>query len=222
MNSDALINWKKSRRSDCMAQSVFDDKYNVNTSCPIREARDGSGEMVPSIIENDKVVPGSTGFQNTAEPQIDLINNYLKEIITPEEYSFVDLGCGKGKVLLYNQVTGANYKELIGVELDEDLYKIAVANTNSIPGPIIYNKNLLDYELPENKCIIFVFNPTHINIWLEFLKNKTFNYDTIIVSVFGFGNCDENTFIVLDEPELKFGFTKIYEKDLIYFYRKNV
>lgn len=221
MNSDALDNFKKHRRSDCITYEDFDKKYGVNTFGPIRPARDGSGIMVPEILDNSNKFSNSNGFQNTALPQIDIVNNYLKENFDISKYNFVDFGSGKGKILFYNQINNIGYKSLIGLEIDPELYQISLENAIKIPGPKFYNIDATKYELPDEPTIIFVFNSFPINIWKDYLSNLNFNNDLIIVSIHGFGESNPYTLVVLEEPELSNGFTKIYEQDLIYFYKKS-
>lgn len=220
MNSNALDNFKKIRRSDCITYKDFDQTYGIDTAGPIRLASDNSGDYVPSGIPNKDKFMHSNGFQNTALQQVDEINKYLKENFDISKYNFIDFGSGKGKILFYNQINNIGYKSLIGIEIDPELYKISKKNSEVIPGPIFYNLNATEFILLDEPTIIFVFNPFSIDLWKRYLSQLNFNNDLIIASVAGFGEVNPYTLVVLDEPELEYGFKKIYENNLIYIYKK--
>jgi hypothetical protein len=57
IEEEDLINFKSIRRKDCLKQEEFDKEHNVTTFIGIKLAKDGSGEYVPTTIENrDKFI----------------------------------------------------------------------------------------------------------------------------------------------------------------------
>lgn len=80
------------------------------------------------------------------------------------DYTFVDFGAGKGKVLLM----AANYpfKEIIGVEFASNLHEIAEHNIANYRNEQKLCSNITvslddacNFRLPEGKCLLFLFAP---------------------------------------------------------------
>ena len=114
---------KQIQREDCLKYAEFDLKYKVNTYAPTTSIiEDAIVYTVPYFEENSYDIPGSTGYQPTANHWIDLINIYFKDQVN--EYKFIDVGCGKGKPIIYNIVNNAGYRGYLGIEIDPHLSKI--------------------------------------------------------------------------------------------------
>jgi SAM-dependent methyltransferase len=86
-------------------------------------------------------------------------------ISTPDAFTFVDLGCGKGRTLLLAAEHG--YGRVIGVDLDPDLVDAArrnveafEANTAIRPGVIkIFHGDAAGFTFPPDATVVFLFNP---------------------------------------------------------------
>ena len=151
---------KKIQREDCLKYKEFDLKYNVNTSAPTRQIVDNQIEQTaPWFEDNSEYFEGSTHYQPTATYWLDLVNDYFAEIAF--EYSFVDIGSGKGKPIIYNIVNSTGYKEYIGVEIDKVLSNIFESNIKSINANNAFSVNIdaLDYDYTKDKCIYFFAKP---------------------------------------------------------------
>jgi SAM-dependent methyltransferase len=81
-----------------------------------------------------------------------------------ERFTFVDLGSGKGAVLLY--AAELPFKKVIGVELSPGLHRIAERNIAGYRGKRIKCNDVESvcadaaaYALPPEPTIIFLFNP---------------------------------------------------------------
>jgi SAM-dependent methyltransferase len=81
-----------------------------------------------------------------------------------EAYTFVDLGCGKGRMLMI--ASELNFREVIGVELHPQLAAIASANSIKWAGggfarcPIrVQSQDAADIVLPDFPCVLFLYNP---------------------------------------------------------------
>jgi SAM-dependent methyltransferase len=80
------------------------------------------------------------------------------------EYTFVDIGCGKGRALMMASEMG--FRECVGVELIEDLAMAGRANlehfaaTGRARSPMrIVRADALELEYPQTPCLVFLFNP---------------------------------------------------------------
>jgi len=87
------------------------------------------------------------------------IFDYLKKEYN--DYFFCDIGCGKGRVLYL--ATRFGYKNVCGIELDEDLLKVAETNLQRAKAAELtirlVHTNALAFNFPNEKSIYFLFNP---------------------------------------------------------------
>lgn len=201
----------------------FDKTYNIDTATKtyIGKDYDGNVKMVPSLEKNNEKYPYSMGYQNTPFVQIDRINEILLKTPEIDSYKFVDVGSGKGRVILYNLSQNASYARYEGIEIDSMLHIKALTNIKNTNLNInkdveLMNVNILNYK-PENvPTVYFLFYPFESNIYKKFLeKNKDiFNSNkTIIVYV------QANYDLGLEES---IGLKKFYEENFIYFYKSKL
>jgi predicted RNA methylase len=83
----------------------------------------------------------------------------------PERFAFVDLGCGKGSVLILAARHG--YGRVIGVELDSSLVDVARANVAVAASELgerggvvqVVRADAALFELPEAPLVVYLYNP---------------------------------------------------------------
>ena len=137
--------------------------------------------------ENSSYFEGSTHYQPTANYWIDLINQYFKDKIS--EYKFIDIGCGKGKPIIYNIVNSVGYKEYIGIEIDpvlSEIFKKNLISVNSSNAKFL-NIDAFDYDYSENKCIYFFAKPFEkpiFDLFIDKIINDIIKVDCYLVFVF--------------------------------------
>ena len=80
------------------------------------------------------------------------------------DYSFVDLGCGKGRALL--MASELPFRQAVGVELHPELVRIANTNFNTwrAHGRAVCLTSILlgdaiAYALPPGPCLLYLFHP---------------------------------------------------------------
>jgi SAM-dependent methyltransferase len=81
-----------------------------------------------------------------------------------DKYTFLDIGCGKGRTLL--MAAALPFREILGVELDPNLARIAEENlaqsrdAGLTPPPTrILCADAANFDLPESPCLIYLYNP---------------------------------------------------------------
>ena len=79
----------------------------------------------------------------------------LMQSIPVEGYTFVDLGCGKGRVLWMARERG--YRNIIGVEFSH-LAKVARRNVRGM-GIAVFTEDAAGFDFPKVPLVIFLFNP---------------------------------------------------------------
>ena len=91
------------------------------------------------------------------------------------EFVFIDVGSGKGRALLL--ASHFPFKKIIGIEFSKSLTAIAELNLSKYPSENKSCKNIelicldaLDYELPDEKLVLFLYNPFHKVVMEKFVK----------------------------------------------------
>jgi SAM-dependent methyltransferase len=80
--------------------------------------------------------------------------------LQPERFTFVDLGCGKGRALLI--AAEFRFRSIVGVEFAPELCRIATENVRTSPESnrmTILNRDAATYTYPDTPLIIFLYNP---------------------------------------------------------------
>ena len=85
--------------------------------------------------------------------------------INKSDYTFIDLGCGKGLALLLALKVG--FKKVIGVEFSGELSEISICNlqkyiiNNKLTDVIytIYNQDVVEFKPPFGNLVFFMCNP---------------------------------------------------------------
>ena len=151
------------RRKDTLAEArplphPFDERYGVDTSGLI-----GGGEL-RSGHRNDVF---NTAYYAMAPSRFhSVMKLWLEDETHPaiENYSFVDLGCGKGRAVLMASEFG--FREVVGVELHDSLAAIAKANLAAWTAaertvcPVrIVCQDATEFVFPEGACLLYLFHP---------------------------------------------------------------
>jgi SAM-dependent methyltransferase len=74
-----------------------------------------------------------------------------------EIYTFVDLGCGKGRALLV--AATFPFKRIVGIEISADLCRIAHSNTKMIDRVEVVNQDATSFSFPPTPQIIYLYHP---------------------------------------------------------------
>lgn len=85
------------------------------------------------------------------------------------EFSFVDIGCGKGKALII--ANKFKFKEVIGYEINRQVYDVLCKNINKLNirnSQLIYDS--INADKIQNKSIIYFYNPFSENMTNDFFK----------------------------------------------------
>jgi len=100
----------------------------------------------------------------------------LRKLQLPRESNFVDIGAGKGRVVLIAAQYG--FRKVVGVEFSAALCAIARENVKSFsakksglsPMEIVEADATL-HHLNADDCILFMYNPFHEGVMKKFMDN---------------------------------------------------
>lgn len=111
---------------------------------------------------------GATATQST---DYHALASVFKEVEIKQSDVLVDVGCGKGRVILW--WIKNNIKNLIiGVELDSDIAESTSKNLSKYNNVKILNQNIIN-NVPEIGTIYYLYNPFDYNV-LEKFKREVF------------------------------------------------
>ena len=93
------------------------------------------------------------------------------------QYTFIDLGCGKGRAVLL--ATELPFRGILGIELDPTLARIATQNLthwqHTQPHPLPPTRILCDdaaaVVVPTTPCVLYLYNPFHATVVAQLLRN---------------------------------------------------
>jgi SAM-dependent methyltransferase len=154
--------WLKRRRRETPVEAKlrhpFDDRYEVETSglIPGEELRSGHRH---DVFNTAYYAMAPSRFQRVME-------FWLADESHPsiENYSFVDLGCGKGRAVL--MASEFRFREVVGVELHASLANIAEANVAAwksakrVICPVrIVCQDATEFIFPPGPCLLYLFHP---------------------------------------------------------------
>lgn len=108
----------------------------------------------------------------------------FKKLKFNENDVILDIGCGNGyMLLLLNKLF--NFKKLYGVEIDHNIFQICkknikISESNNI---YIYHKNVINFNIPKDVTVIYLFNPfDKLNIFCS-NKNELGYYNEVIKNI---------------------------------------
>ena len=131
-----------------MEELRFDQRFHVDTA-------QAPGQSVHDAGESHPYFP----------TKIAIFREVFSRLPLPyEQFTFVDLGSGKGRVLLL--ASDLPFKRIIGVEFSPELHEVAVRNIRNYRNPAQRSKQIQSvcadataFPPPDGNVVIFLFNP---------------------------------------------------------------
>ena len=93
------------------------------------------------------------------------LRKLLESCQFPPESTFVDFGCGKGKVLVIAAEIG--FKNVVGIEFSSQLCAVARSNIAKVLGEVpsstidIVHGDVVQYEFSGRENVLYFYNPFH-------------------------------------------------------------
>jgi SAM-dependent methyltransferase len=144
--------WLRNRRDPWMRPHPFDVAYGTTTNGVLPAWLLRSGDVADSHI---------TAY---AGCQPSCLRQALTTVPNPESYTFVDLGCGKGRALIL--ASELPFKRILGIELAPSLVSIVRRNARVIrkkhpkrTALEIVKGDATAVPLPEGDLVVFLYHP---------------------------------------------------------------
>jgi SAM-dependent methyltransferase len=139
-----LSNWKY----NCSSSNDFDRRYGTDTG--------GIEHLWKYKIGSPNARFGAS-YQATQEQELADAIDFLHEDL--QTFTFVDLGCGKGRTLLVASNLG--FKQVLGVEFVLELAEIAKANLAKmqIANAAVMHADAAEVQFSNNDTVVYLYNP---------------------------------------------------------------
>ena len=154
-----------------MPTHPFDLEHEVDTSGLLFAAELASGHAHDDHI-NAYWGTAPSGFRGILEEWQRALDGTPYGI---EDYTFVDIGCGKGRVLML--ASDAPFQRILGVELNPALTGIAESNLarwNGAPHLCsdieILNVDALAAPIPDSPVVLYIYNSFNLYVMLPLLE----------------------------------------------------
>lgn len=151
----------------------FDHRFDLDTvtAIPLKELKIESGTFKGSDDPRAyKPTPISAFSKAMAVLPRDL-----------REFAFIDYGAGKGRILLL--ALQYDFKRVIGIEFSKELCEIARRNvakyaqiTGTCPNVEVVNEDAANYELPNEPCVLYFFDPFGHDVMSIVLEKAAASY----------------------------------------------
>ena len=136
-------------------------------------------DTADNVLVQDLDVNNKTHANMYTPTSIKIFKEIMESLkINSEEYTFIDLGSGKGRVLLL--ASQYAFKRIIGIEFSKKLHIIAENNlkiyklkTQKDIAIELKCIDVKDYVFPNENCILYLFNPFDGYIISNILTNLT-------------------------------------------------
>lgn len=157
-----FLAWKIGNPS---GEDDFDIKFGVNTR--------GIIELDTLAIDSPNVVHG-VHYEETRLGDFAALMKHLA--VKFEDFSFIDFGCGKGRVLLL--AADYPFRQIIGVEFARELLDIAEQNLRNYRGTrqqcrnfALQHLDATQFEIPPERAVFYFYNPFDEIVMRQVLTN---------------------------------------------------
>ena len=135
----------------------FDLRHNVDTSGYIK-----GKNLHPEHLH----ASSSTAYWGTAPSTLKAILENWQQTLSgsPRDYTFIDIGCGKGRAIMVASDTP--FQKIIGVELNPQLAAIAQKNLatwqttpHACENVTVLNTDALTFPIPNSPLLFYLYHP---------------------------------------------------------------
>lgn len=111
------------------------------------------------------------GERYEATTQQELVSVLQSLDVSPENSTFIDLGCGKGRTLIIASQFG--FKQAIGVEFAQELFATAQKNISSkrLTNATVVHADAAEFLFPHGNKVIYLYNPFSEEVLSRVLDN---------------------------------------------------
>jgi hypothetical protein len=147
-------------RQQAREDRIFDREHGVDTAAWVH---------VPELDTRSANVEHAMRYQPSDVEEFALLMGKLE--IEHQQFTFVDYGSGKGRVLML--AAGYPFERIVGVEFAESLHEIALENIATLGADASRIEPMLmdatEFEPPHNPLVLYFFSPFSAQILRQVL-----------------------------------------------------
>jgi 16S rRNA G966 N2-methylase RsmD len=187
---------------------LFDFRHGVSTLSSVDKK-----DLEYEDFDLSEIVSYRPSFSSWTKESLD----YLEKSVDFSKGNFIDMGCGKGKVLFvaakysFKKVIGIEYSGSLADICDKNIKKLGYDNNVSV-----LNVDATTYQPSEDDLVYYFFNPFKGKILDSTLKNITSVHTTIYLIY-----VNPDAFIIFDKYATKIHEFRTQLGALIYIYKSN-
>lgn len=142
------------------ARNDFDDSNGTDTG--------GTVPLWSYTIKSSNAVFGGS-YQATDEVALKTVLSLLP--LSPQDYTFIDLGCGKGRALIVAQRYG--FSQVIGLEFAKELIDVAYDNIKllGLNNVTLIHDDAAMFAKFSSRMVVYMFNPFSAEVMAQVLRN---------------------------------------------------
>jgi len=151
-------------------EAAYDRKTGLETSRLVSIA-----DLGIEPAEMDGASRNASGVAYMPTPA-SVVPTILKDLgLRYNQYNFIDLGSGMGRVVL--AAAQFPFRKVVGVEVSDKLHQIAERNLAKVSGTVkaaaveLISEDARNYTLPPGNCVIYLFNPFREPVMQTVLNN---------------------------------------------------
>lgn len=128
-------------------------------------------------------------YEATTSQELLTVLEYLK--VPAQDFSFIDLGCGKGRTLIVAARFG--FGKVIGVEFAQELAATAQNNiaSQALHNTVVLQADAAQFIFPPGGKIIYLYNPFSSEVLSHVLKNLSACKNEIFYVVYKSPRCSD-------------------------------
>jgi SAM-dependent methyltransferase len=137
-----------SLKQDDFTVNDFDLKYGTDT---------GGIEPLWKFKICSRNARFGASYQATQEQELACAVNYLREDL--QTFTFIDIGCGKGRTLLVASDLG--FEKVIGIEFVPEFVEIARTNLakRQTDNAAVLHLDAAEFHFPNSNMVVYLYNP---------------------------------------------------------------
>jgi precorrin-6B methylase 2 len=179
-----------SRKAGFMTTEPFDLQYGTDTAGTVR--------LRDLEIDSPNIIFGQS-YQPTHRKVLPAALKFLN--LNVQNFDFVDLGCGKGRMVLIAALSG--FRNSIGVEFATELVEIANDNAKifGLLNLKIVCQDAADFKFPGGDLIIFMYNPFLDKVMSQVIANLEQQRSGKVYLIYRYPKCRD---VLLKFPFLQY------------------
>ena len=146
----------------------------------------GTVRLDDLAISSPNVVHGQS-YQTTSPEVLADTVEFLE--VDPAAFTFVDVGCGKGRMLLLACEIG--FDTVVGVDFAPELVEVANANLRHVGAgnAIAHVGDAAEFDFPQGDLVVFLYNPFLAEVMTPVIKNLGHQYTGRLYVAYRYPKC---------------------------------